>query len=405
MKPAYLFISLPRHDAEFTSTPWQLARELATRQVVFFMDHPFTFWEAIKKCMSRTIQWRWKAYVGQNYVNKEGVVVIAAPFVWPINFLPAGKLYQFFKKWNEKILARRVNRVTAKFSVNELIYVNSFDFYYHGIHQHLNKSLTLKIYHCIDPIIKPYSKKHGQYLEPAAAREADLVIATAPALSQRFIREGINPNSFLVPNAANVGLFSSRVEKSHSSLEGISGKVMGYLGSIERRIDYALLTEVLELLPDWTLVLAGPIDLTYLPTHILKHPRIHFTGAVPHEAAPTIINKFNIAIIPFLQDEASASIYPLKLFEYLATGKPVICTNFNPEILTELNDVLHVASTAEGFARACEQLSANNNEQQVAHRQNVAAQNTWTHRAVQWETLVQDFLKQEKNVTTSTDKK
>jgi teichuronic acid biosynthesis glycosyltransferase TuaH len=128
MKPAYLFISLPRHDADFTSTPWQLARELATRQVVFFIDHPFTFWEAIKKSMSRAIQWRWKAYVGKGYINKEGVVVIAAPFVWPINFLPAGKLYQFFKKWNEKILAHRVNHVTTNFSVDELIYVNSFDF-------------------------------------------------------------------------------------------------------------------------------------------------------------------------------------------------------------------------------------------------------------------------------------
>lgn len=404
MKPAYLFISLPRHDADFTSTPWQLARELATRQVVFFMDHPFTFWEAIKKCMSRAIQWRWKAYVGKTYVNKEGVVVIAAPFVWPINFLPEGKVYQFFKKWNEKILARRVNCVTDKFSVDELIYVNSFDFYCHGIHQHLDKPLILKIYHCIDPIIKSYSKKHGQYLEPAAAREADLVISTAPALTQRFIREGINTNSFLVPNAANVALFSSQVEKSHSSLEAISGKVMGYLGSIERRIDYTLLTEVLELLPDWTLVLAGPVDLSYLPTQILRHPRIHFTGAVPHEAAPTIIKKFDIAIIPFLQDEVSSGIYPLKLFEYLATGKPVISTNFNPEILAELSDVLHLASTADDFAIACEKLHANNTEQRVAQRQNVAAKNTWSHRAVQWEALVHDFLKQEKNVIASTDK-
>ncbi|NBW34588.1 MAG: glycosyltransferase [Cytophagia bacterium] len=405
MKPAYLFISLPRHDADFTSTPWQLAKELATRQVVFFLDHPFTFWEAIKKSMSRAIQWRLKAYVGKDYVNKEGVVVIAAPFVWPINFLPAGKLYQFFKKWNEKILARRVNKVTDKFSIDELIYVNSFDFYCHGVHQHLNKPLTLKIYHCIDPIIKAYSKKHGQYLEPAAARESDMVIATAPALSQRFIREGINENSFLVPNAANVDLFSSQVEKSHSLLEGISGKVMGYLGSIERRIDYALLTQVLTLLPDWNLVLAGPVDLSYLPVHLLKHPRVHFTGAVPHQAAPTIINKFDVAIIPFLQDEVSAGIYPLKLFEYLATGKPVISTNFNPEILTELKAVLQVATTADDFANACEQLSVNNTEQQIALRKHVAANNTWTHRALQWETLVQDFLKQEKNVASSTDQK
>jgi len=402
MKQAYLFISLPRHDADFTSTPWQLAMELANRHVVFFIDHPFTFWEAIRKSMSSAIRWRWKAYLGKGCMNKEGVLVIAAPFVWPINFLPAGKLYQFFKKWNEKILARSVNRVTARFSVDQWIYVNSFDFYYHGIHRHLDKPFALKIYHCIDPIIKSYSKKHGQYLEPAAAREADLVISTAPALSQRFIREGINQNSFLIPNAANVALFSSRVEKCHRCVEGISGKVMGYLGSIERRIDYALLVEVLAQLQDWTLVLAGPVDLSYLPVHIRKHPRIHFTGAVPHEEAPGIIRKFDVAIIPFLQDGVSAGIYPLKLFEYLATGKPVVSTNFNPEILAELREVVQVANSAEDFAAACEHLHTQNTSLHVEQRQRVAAKNTWTHRAVQWEAIVHDFLI---NVAASPDKK
>jgi teichuronic acid biosynthesis glycosyltransferase TuaH len=398
VRQSYFFLSLPRHDADFTSTPWQLAKELATRNLVFFMDHPFTFWEAIKKVSSASIRWRWRGYFGQDCMLKEGVVVISAPFVWPVNFLPRGILYRSFKKWNEKILARRINRVANRFSVGRWIYVNSFNFYFNGVQSYLQQAVGLNIYHCIDPIIKPYSRKHGRYLEPEAAQRADLVVSTAPLLSQRFIREGINENSFLIPNAANVKLFAELGEEIHHSLRGISGKVMGYLGSIERRIDYALLLQVMAILPDWSLVMAGPVDWTYVPAGVRQHPRIHFIGPVPHMEAPSVIRKFDVALIPFLQDEVSAGIYPLKLFEYLAAGKPVVSTDFNPEVLEELKNVVQTASSAMDFANACN-LQYHTNSQQQAHlRLMVAEKNTWAHRAAQWEALMNGFVKQKENV-------
>lgn len=405
MKSYYLFLSLPRHDAAFTSTPWQLAKELAVHTPVFFIDHPYTFWEGIRKLNEPTVQNRWKAYFNKKYKMQDGIVVVASPFVWPINFLPPGKVYRFFKRWNERMLANRINAVAEYFKVQHWLYVNSFNFYFHHLYQHLLHPVHLKVYHCIDPIIKPYSKKHGHYLEPEAAQQSDLVIATAPSLSKRFKKEGLNQQSYLIPNAAQVKLFSSNNLSLHPTVQNISGKVMGYLGSIERRMDYTLLLDVLNQLPDWTLLLAGPVEEQYIPDSILEHPRVRFTGPIQHEETPSVINRFDVAIIPFLKDEASAGIYPLKMFEYLAAGKPVVSTNFNPEILIELVDVVTTCHNATDFANACKQIIETESVQQVEKRKRVAEKNTWTHRAQQWHELIVNFLNAKKHVGTSIFKK
>jgi len=398
MTRAYLFLSLPRHDAEYTSTPWQLARELAGKHQVFFVDHPYTFWEAIRKIASAAIRRRWASYFTTGISKKDGVYVVAAPFVWPANFLPPGRCYRLVKRWNEKRLAARVNRASARFGVEQWLFVNSFNFYFHDMHQFLHVPVRLVVYHCIDPIIKPYSQKHGQYLEPDAAREADLVVSTAPALSQRFIAEGINPQSYLVPNAAQVELFATPPAAIHPTVQAITGKVMGYLGSIERRIDYTLLLDVLRLLPDWNLVLAGPVDWYYVPAEVRHHQRIFFTGPVPHTEAPAVIKRFDVALIPFLTDEASSGIYPLKLFEYLATGKPVVSTNFNPDILLPLTDVVSVTTGASEFAAGCAEQCRAQEPRHIEARQRVAACNTWAHRAQQWQELIEKHLTRDQYV-------
>jgi hypothetical protein len=91
-----LFLSLPRHDARYTSTPWQLAVEMAKKNTVIFTDHPFTFLDAFTKFKEYPIRKRIKAYFGSSSIVKEGVHVVLSPFVWPINFLPKGTLYNFF---------------------------------------------------------------------------------------------------------------------------------------------------------------------------------------------------------------------------------------------------------------------------------------------------------------------
>jgi teichuronic acid biosynthesis glycosyltransferase TuaH len=389
-----LFLSLPKHDSHYTSTAWQLASEMAKDNEVIFVDQPYSFTDLLTSFFKAPVKKRLKALLRKTWFRKENVTVLLSPFVWPINFLPKGKIYDFFYAWNHRILARRINRYLKDHQIEELVFVNSFDFYFADLPDYLRADLRLNIYHCIDPMIKSFTLKHGRYLQQRVSMNSDLVISTAPALQQSFVQAGIN-KSYLVPNAANFELFNSarRCVGSHERLSKISGKVMGYLGNIERRIDYNLLMSVLELLPDWQIVMAGPVERQYVPVEFSNHSRVHLIGPVPHHEAPAVIAGFDVAIIPFKSDEVSSGIYPLKLFEYLATGKPVVSTDFNPEVLENVSHVAARASDVKDFARAVERSYTTDSTELQLKRVHVASENTWEHRARLFKSIISVELK------------
>jgi teichuronic acid biosynthesis glycosyltransferase TuaH len=376
-----LFLSLPKFDGPYTSTPWQLAAQLAQNNKVFFVDHPYSFADLATGFFKNNILKRLKSLAGKRTIHKQNVEVILTPFVVPVNSFSKGKLYNYLLDLNHRLMARRINRVMRERGVKSLIYVNSFNFYFPDLHKYLDADIKLNVYHCIDPMVKAFTLKHGLYLQKKAAKESDMIVCTAPALAQQF-GDGY-PKTFVVPNAANFELFNRSVfeNSSHPKVEGIAGKVIGYLGNIERRTDFQLLKKVLEILPDWHLVMAGPVERQYVPVEIFEHDRVHFIGTVPHSEAPSVVKRFDVAIIPFKCDEVSSGIYPLKLFEYMAAGKPVVSTNFNPEVLKELSETVHTADNEEQFADFVLLAYATDSAQKREKRIFVASQNTWENRA------------------------
>jgi teichuronic acid biosynthesis glycosyltransferase TuaH len=395
-----VFFSLPRHDGEFTSTPWQLAVEMAKHQFVIFADHPYSVWEGIKGFYKASIRKRWKAYIGNRHYKKNGVNVLLLPFIWPINFLPNGILYNFLSAWNHRMVAKRINQFLRQEEIHSFCYVNSFNFYFPELVHFLLPKPALSVYHCIDPMVKPFTLKHGKRLQEHAAKKADLIISTAPVLQRQFIQPGF-PKSWLVPNAADAQLFSQALNPSlkiHPLLADLKGRVMGFLGNIERRTDFRLLTEVVNQLPEWQLVMAGPCETTFVPTDLLSHPRIHWLGPVAHQQTPAVVKRFDVALIPFVCDDVSAGIYPLKLYEYLAAGKPVVSTRFNTEILNEIGDHINVARNAVEFAQQVQEAYATETGSKAEKRTSIAWKNTWAERAAAFAEII--FAEEkEKNVT------
>lgn len=384
-----LFLSLPRHDENYTSTPWQMAEQLAKTHEVLFIDNPFTLLDLIFEFRKSTVRKRLMGYLGRKWFMRDGVTVILSPFVFPSNFLPKGFLFNLVTHLNHLILARRIRQVLRERHITSVIYINSFVFRFPRLQDYLS-SVLLNIYHCIDPMVKAFTLKHGPYMQDIAARNANFIISTSPSLQEQFRKPGF-PKSYYVPNAANVELFAQALEEGlpmQARVAAITGKVMGYLGNIERRTDTDLLLRTLEALPDWTLVMAGPVEHAFIPMNFLNHPRIIFTGPVHHDDAPGVIKRFDVAIIPFKCDEVSSGIYPLKLYEYLAAGKPVVTTYFNREVLDTISDQLFIARNAEQFPHKILEAYATDDESKIQDRYELAKANSWSKRAKQFENIV-----------------
>ena len=389
-----LFLSLSRYDDGRMPAPWRMATELSYHNRVIWVDHPYTFAEVIRRYFHATVKKR-RTRQGKASLVKN-VVVLYAPFIWPVGHLPTGGLYRFFSRQNHKILAHAINRYLNENKIQSLIYINSSDFYFPELPVHLRVAVKAKVYHCVDAIAQSLTTRHKRYQEHRAAQHADMIISTSSSYQKKFKERGFK-KSYCVPQPVNYALFARTVDvltRVHPKLAGLRTNVMGFLGRIDSSIDYPLLQRVLQLLPDWTLVMAGQVELSQVPDELIDHPRVHFTGAIPRAEEPLMMKGFTVAIAPFVCNASTATLYPLKVYEYLAAGRPVVTTGFNRDELNKLTSVAEIADDVEDFADAIVKQAAGDMREKARMRMKVASQNTWHERASLFGQIIASELRQ-----------
>ncbi|NCD70808.1 glycosyltransferase [Mucilaginibacter agri] len=372
-----------RFDSAIQATSLFVARNLAKNNKVFFVDYPFTFKDYLTYRNSEELQVRKSKFPfsADGLINTDlpNFKVVICPPVVPINFLPEGKLFRVALKANEAIIAKRINTVLKSAGVKDFIFINSFNFHYPDIAKTIKPSLT--VYQCVDPMIVPYDMKHGIISEDKLVKQSDVVICTSKALYNE--KKLDNPNTYFVPNAADVAYFGKTLSADmpvHAKIKELPKPIIGYLGTIERRIDYTLLEEVVKTNADKTFVLAGPVWDNYIPNSITSQNNVHVIGPIPYNEAPQLIKGFDVAIIPFKKDEVSTTIFPLKLFEYLSAGKPVVVSDFNPDLKDYTDNVVAYADGPANFTAAINEALVTNDDQKIADRIAIAKLNSWEKR-------------------------
>ena len=220
----------------------------------------------------------------------------------------------------------------------------------------------LVVYHCVDH----YAANPGVHpdkiedLERRMVARADVVLASSPPLVQRLQRWGGEVLS--LPNVADVELFSRAVTDDlpePRELAGLARPRLVYVGNLAAyRLDFELLHEVARALPDAELVLIGVLgmgDTAPLPAAVRRLqqlPNVTFAGPRPAAELPAWLAHADVALIPFLDNDHTRGSLPLKLWEYLAAGLPVVATDLpNFESLAE-RGVLRTARDRPGFVAA-----------------------------------------------------
>jgi glycosyltransferase involved in cell wall biosynthesis len=396
LKDKHIFIlGMAKFNTEVESTIYTLAKHLAKDNYVYYIENPFT-WKDILLKKSKHDAARIKQYYSsakENIIHTDNpnLKVVVMPPMASINWLPEGKVYRGALKMNQEIMRKRIQQVIKKHNIDNYIFINSFNFYYPDLGTMLSPDLL--VYHCVDPLIFPVDRRHGLFSEAKMVKDSHLVICTSKQLYDE--KSKVNKNTFFIPNAADINHSSKALQPGvsvHNRLKDIKRPIAGYFGNIERRLDYQLLDKVTAANPDISFVFCGPVSKEFVPSWFYERANVHLTGPVPYNEMPGMLKGFDVATIPFKKDDVSATIFPLKLFEYLGSGKPVVATDFNPDLVEFTGNTVSYCSDATAFSHALLNSLNNDSEQLKQQRIEVAARNTWEKRSYEFGAVINEYI-------------
>lgn len=218
--------------------------------------------------------------------------------------------------------------------------------------------------------------------------DVDQVFAVSEDLTRRAA--AINPHTCRAPNASDLQRLGHSEEVA-SELEPMPRPIVGYIGQIADKVDYALIQEISQARPNWSFVFVGPVWYTKQASvdALAERSNIHFLGARPYEALSTYLCAFDICIIPHVRNALTRSMDPTKLYDYMVTGKPIVSTEVAG--LERFSDVVYIGNTSQAFLSAMDQAMSENGRLRQ-RRLKYARENMWPRRAEEIWAVVRDRL-------------
>lgn len=162
-------------------------------------------------------------------------------------------------------------------------------------------------------------------------------------------------------------------------LANLSAPIIGIVGQINQRIDIVTVTAMATRHPEWNLIFIGPVVRERVDVSELERlPNVHFLGRKSAEDLPRYLKSISVCLIPYIVDEHTTYMHPLKTLEYLAAGKPVVSTPL--PALSIYGDTICIAGDTESFIAAVEQALATDSPSEQARRVAYAQGHTWESR-------------------------
>ncbi len=218
---------------------------------------------------------------------------------------------------------------------------------------HLQPGMVL--YDCMDELSMFKNPPPGlRKFEEDLLRKADIVFTGGQSLYE--FKKNKHHNIFPFPSSIDKKHFQQArtITEEPEDQRFISSPKVGFYGVIDERFDIGIIEQMALKRPDWNFILLGPV-VKINPAHLPRLHNIHYLGGKSYNDLPQYLSGWDIALIPFLLNDATRFISPTKTPEYLAAGVPVIST--------PIQDVVHpygeegivkIASDAKGFIEAAE---------------------------------------------------
>jgi glycosyltransferase involved in cell wall biosynthesis len=242
---------------------------------------------------------------------------------------------------------------------------------------------SLVVYHCVDDIAAQPGIDAASFraAERRFAARADLVLASAPSLAERM--RDLNDNVLYAPNVADTDLFATALQDGpvDRAMAALPSPRIVFCGAIvTTKLDLNLIVALARAHPDWSICLVGPVgpgDPRADVSSLRAEPNVHLLGARSYVELPSVLRAADAALIPYALNPLTQGIFPMKVYEYLAAGLPVVASK-----LPSLAEVplLARAADAEEMAGLLERALATDSSERRLERSQEAASHSWEQR-------------------------
>ncbi|MBU1061648.1 MAG: glycosyltransferase [Candidatus Omnitrophica bacterium] len=295
--------------------------------------------------------------------------------------LPFGYYFRSLNKINQRIMAHSLKKI-----IKDLGFGRSILWIYPPCAVDLIGRLDEKLvlYHCAADF--PNEKKNRLRkktilsMEEELIKKSDIVLTLTEALYKKH--RHINGSTFLFPSAVDENLFSPHLYADVDEPEDIAGLKrprIGMVGYLDGRVlDVDLLCDIADQHPEWSVILIGP-KFRYVSrlNRLSRKNNIYFLNEKDNNEVPVYIKSLDVCIIPYLVNKFTNNVSPLKLFEYMALGKPIVATGLAD--LRIFEDTVSV-SRKEDFVKNISLSLLEKDERLVDKRLELAKKNSWDER-------------------------
>lgn len=350
---------------------------LARHNRVLFVERPVSLLGLFKG----KVEWKrlFKAFQGIRK-GQPGLLLFAPP---PI--LPGGDWLAWINWVNQKILAFAVRRAAAKINfVAPILWI--FAYNSGGLVGNLGESLA--IYYCNDPFVKfaPAGRRREglREIERKLVRRADLVFVTSHLLLED--KKQSNQQTYLIPHAVSQAFLDRQNSNLPQDIAKISQPRIGYIGVIHGMMDFELIEHLATNRQDWQIVFVGPIaegkpeDVQRFKA-LCKLQNVHYLGGKEQSELPDYAQAMDVCLIPLADSKVKETLWlPLKFFEYLAAGKPIVSSMAMQGAQDYPAQIVRITGDKAEFVVCVEQALKENSAEHVKARLALARQNTWEER-------------------------
>lgn len=391
-------LALPTWEGNYTKSTVQLMQELALRHRVLYVDYAYTLKDLLARLAGRAPEVPAGRMLGLSPRLREVTApngarlwVLTPPPVLPATFLRKPRAYDRVQSLNARGLAWSIRAASQELGFQKPIVINALNpFFGPALVNRLGE--RHRVYYCYDEIsASRWASDHGARLEARYLRQVSATVVSSEGLyrtkaprTRRCVR---------IENGVDFEAFAAGfVPVAHKAF---FTPTLGYVGTLDNRIDFALLEHLARRLPGVRLLLIGRTSadqpgVAEALARLDALPNVTRVGPQPAAALPDWLRQIHVGLIPFVKNDQTAAIYPMKINEYLAAGLPVVSTDFAP--LGPLETVVCVAADPADFLRAVEAALQPDTEAAQRARQQAARDNSWSHRARAFERVLDSLV-------------